>query len=217
MAARFLSLSRLLFPFSPDAQANTPVHPVTLHAQNHLYYGAMKPEQMSDDSGPGTQFLEYSRKKLLREYWPRLQSSVKPLTDQQIWWRPNSASNSIGNLILHLNGNVGQWLVASFNGYRDERNRAVEFKERRLISGHELLCRLDATMQQASETLDRLTPDRLSRVYEIQGYTVTGLEAVYQVVEHFGMHCGQILWIVKSLTGADLGFYRELDKTGRAS
>lgn len=217
MASRFLNLSRLLFALGPDASANTPVHPVTQGPQKRLYDDAMMPEQTNDDSGPGAQFLEYSRKKLLREYWPRLRSSVKPLTDQQIWWRPNSASNSIGNLILHLNGNVGQWLVASFNGYRDERNRAVEFRERRLISGHELLGRLDATMQQAAETLEHLTPDRLTRVYEIQGYTVTGLEAVYQVVDHFGMHYGQILWIVKSITGADLGFYRELDKTGRAS
>jgi hypothetical protein len=177
----------------------------------------MKSEHIGVDSALTTQFLKYSRKKLLQEYWPRLRGSVLPLTDQQIWWRPNGASNSIGNLLLHLNGNVGQWLVAPFNGYRDERNRAVEFRERRLISGRELLERLGATMQQADETLDQMTAERLSRVYEIQGYTVTGMEAVYQVVEHFGMHYGQILWIVKATTGADLGFYRELDSTGRAS
>jgi len=177
----------------------------------------MKSEHIDADSVLAAQFLKYSRRKLLLEYWPRLRSSVQPLTDQQIWWRPNGASNSIGNLLLHLNGNVGQWLVAPFNGYRDERNRAVEFRERRLISGRELLERLGATMQQASDTLDQMNTERLSRVYEIQGYTVTGMEAVYQVVEHFGMHYGQVLWIVKATTGMDLGFYRELDNTGRAS
>lgn len=217
MASRFPALSRLLFPFHADAQVNTPVPPVTLRTPNYLYYGAMKSEQISVNSALATQFLKYSRKKLLLEYWPRLQNSVQPLTDDQIWWRPNAACNSIGNLILHLNGNVGQWLVAAFNGYRDERNRIVEFKERRLISGRELLERLGSTMQQASDTLDQLDAERLSRMYEIQGYTVTGMDAIYQVVEHFGMHYGQILWIVKATTGKDLGFYRELDRTGRAT
>src|SRR5262249_7048466 len=60
-------------------------------------------------------FLDFSRTKLLDEYWPRLRSCVETLTERQVWWRPNEASNSIGNLILHLNGNVRQWLVASFN------------------------------------------------------------------------------------------------------
>jgi hypothetical protein len=52
---------------------------------------------------------------------------------------------------------------------------------------------------------------------QIQGYHVTGLVAVYQVVEHFGLHYGQIMYITKALNDKDLGFYRELDKTGRLS
>lgn len=171
----------------------------------------------SPEAQISTNFLEYSRKKLLDEYWPRLKSTVEPLTEEQVWWRPNPASNSIGNLVLHLEGNVGQWLVTSFNGLRDERNRPVEFKERRLLKVRDLLGRLDATMQRAGETLTQLTPDHLTRVYEIQGYSVTGLDAVYQVVQHFAMHYGQILYIAKALTATDLGFYRELTQTGRAS
>ncbi len=162
-------------------------------------------------------FLEFSCKKLLDQFWARLQRAVEPLTDEQIWWRPNPASNSIGNLILHLNGNVGQWLVASFSGLRDERNRPVEFNERRLISKRELLERLGATMKEAEAVLARITPDHLARIYTIQGYTVTGLAAVYQTVEHFGLHYGQIVYIAKTLTGADLGFYSELNATGRTA
>jgi len=64
-------------------------------------------------------FLEFSREKLLAQYWPRLRSCVESLTGEQVWWRPNDASNSIGNLLLHLNGNVRQWLVASFDGLDD--------------------------------------------------------------------------------------------------
>ena len=172
---------------------------------------------MNADAQISANFLEYSRKKLLDEYWPRLKSTVEPLSEEQVWFRPNPASNSIGNLILHLEGNVGQWLVTSFNGLRDERNRPVEFSERRLLSTRDLLGRLGATLEQAGETLAHLKPDHLTRIYDIQGYTVTGLEAVYQVVSHFAIHYGQILYIVKALTARDLGFYSALNRTGRAS
>ena len=162
-------------------------------------------------------FLEFSRHKLLEQYWPRLRTCVEPLTPEQLNWRPNPASNSIANLILHLNGNVRQWLVASFNREQDHRDRPAEFAERRTLSAAPLLAQLGATMDQATAVLARLTPADLTARYEIQGYHVSGLDAVYQVVEHFGLHYGQIVYIAKSLTAADLGFYRELNATGRAS
>jgi hypothetical protein len=162
-------------------------------------------------------FLAHSRQKLCEQYWPRLKGCVESLTDEQLWWRPNDACNSVGNLLLHLNGNVRQWLVASFNRLEDSRNRPAEFNQRESISASVLLDRLGATMQQAGEVLARLTRDDLVAPYEIQGYKVSGLDAVYQVVEHFGLHYGQVLYIVKTLNGTDLGFYSELNKTGRAS
>ena len=162
-------------------------------------------------------FLEFSRSKLLQQYWPRLRTCVESLTDEQVWWRPNEPSNSIGNLILHLNGNVQQWVVASFDRLEDARNRPAEFAERQHVPAATLLQQLGATMQRASGVLTRLTEADLRATYHIQGYTVSGLEAVYQVVEHYGLHYGQIVYITKSLAGKDLGFYRELDKTGKAS
>jgi Protein of unknown function (DUF1572) len=168
------------------------------------------------DASLAALFLDFSRTKLLGQYWPRMRSTVESLTDEQIWWLPNPACNSIGNLLLHLNGNVGQWLVASFNGRQDARDRPAEFNERDHIPGKGLLARLSATLDEAAKILDRLTPEDLAATYEIQGYeSITGLAAVYQVVEHFGMHYGQILYIAKSLRGEDLGFYSELNKTGR--
>jgi hypothetical protein len=84
-----------------------------------------------------------------------------------------------------------------------------------LISKTTLLSKLDATLREASAVLSRLTETELLATFQIQGYTVTGLDAVYQVVEHFGLHYGQILFITKLVRGEDLGLYRELDKTGR--
>lgn len=162
-------------------------------------------------------FLAFSRQKLLEQYWPRLRACVEPLSEEQVWWRPNEATNTIGNLILHLNGNVRQWLVASFNRLEDDRNRPEEFGARELVSAATLLELLSGTMQQAAEVLARLTREDLVASYEIQGYHVSGLDALYQVVEHFGMHYGQILYIAKTLSGVDLGLYRELNATGRIS
>jgi hypothetical protein len=161
-------------------------------------------------------FLAFSRQKLLEQYWPRLRSTVESLSDEQVWWRPNDASNSVGNLLLHLNGNVQQWLVSSFNQTEDVRDRPSEFNQQGQISRSVLLGQLTRTMEEASAVLSRFAESDLLTYWEIQGYRVTGLEAVYQVVEHFGMHYGQVLYIAKMLRDENLGFYRELDKTGRA-
>ncbi len=172
----------------------------------------------STNSDLATLFLAFSRQKLFGQYWPRLKECVAPLSEEQLWWRPNDASNSIGNLLLHLNGNVGQWLVASFNKDEDKRDRPAEFAAKGKTPAAELLAALGATLDAAASVLDLLTVEELLAPYEIQGYHVRGLDAVYQVVEqvveHFGLHYGQITYIAKSLSGEDLGFYKELNKAG---
>jgi Protein of unknown function (DUF1572) len=162
-------------------------------------------------------FLEHSRKKLFDEWWPRLRATVEGLTEEQLWWRPNDASNSIGNLMLHLNGNVRQWLVTSFTQQEDHRNRPAEFNEKAGGPPAPLLAQMGATLDEAAAILARLTETDLLAPMQIQGYQVTGLVAVYQVVEHFGLHYGQVIYIAKALIDKDLGFYRELNKTGRVT
>ena len=167
------------------------------------------------DAPLASTFLEYSRLKLVDEYWPRLRHCVESLSEEQTWWRPNNATNSVGNIVLHLNGNVRQWLVAPFTGADDHRDRPAEFGQRDQIARSVLLGRLGATIAEAAKVLMTLSESDLLTTLKIQGYTVTGLEAVYQVVEHFGMHYGQVVYVTKQLRWQDLGFYRELDQTGR--
>jgi Protein of unknown function (DUF1572) len=163
----------------------------------------------------GALFLSFSRNKLLEQYWPRLRHCVESLTDEQLWWRPNEASNSIGNLVLHLDGNVRQWLVVPFQRLEDNRDRSAEFSQRTMVPNLELLARLGTTMNEAANVLSRLSEADFQAQLEIQGYQVRGLDAVYQVVEHFGLHYGQIVYITKMIQGQDLGFYRHLSETGR--
>lgn len=161
-------------------------------------------------------FLETARKSLIEQHWPRLNECVCSLTEEQLWWRPNEASNSVGNLLLHLNGNLGQWIVATFNRTEDARNRPSEFSEHGPVPVAGLLAPLASTIEEAGAVLARLTEEDLLATYKIQGYTVTGLYAIYHSIEHFAMHYGQIAYITKALQDRDLGFFRELDKTGRA-
>src|SRR6185437_417467 len=159
-------------------------------------------------------FIDFSREKL-NEYWPRICRSMDSLTPEQIWWRPNDASNSIGNLLLHLNGNIRQWILAPLGGFANTRDRDAEFAERRELDAATLRSKLDETLQEFDRIVSRLRTADLLKTYTVQRYEgVTALAAIYHVVEHFSMHCGQILYITKLLTGSDLGFYRQLSGWG---
>src|SRR5215471_7777101 len=125
---------------------------------------------VSIEANTATHFLTFSRHKLLEQYWPRVRGCVESLTDEQVWWRPNDSSNSIGNLLLHLNGNVRQWLIVSFKRSKDTRDRPAEFNERNQIPTAALLDQLSATVQEASEILSGLSEGDLRTQFEIQGY-----------------------------------------------
>lgn len=161
----------------------------------------------------GRAFLEFSRRTLLGEYWPRTCTCLDLLSDEQVWWRPNEQSNSIGNLLLHLNGNLRQWVVAPLSEASNIRNRPAEFAERSQIETGVLRQNLAGTLEEIDSVLNRLRPADLLKKYTIQDLKgITAHEAIYHAVEHFSMHYGQILYITKLLTGANLGFYRDLDK-----
>lgn len=160
-------------------------------------------------------FLEETRRYLLHEYLPKIAGCVRRLTDEDIWWRPNAASNSIGNLMLHLAGNVREWIVGGIGGAPTQRNRQREFDERTPISGTELLAELTAALQDADRVLAKATSDTLRERRRIQDLNATGLEVIYHVVEHFAMHAGQIMYITKLRTGEDLGFYEVVDGVAR--
>src|SRR5438132_13723655 len=97
----------------------------------------------------GQAFIVRSRAHLTQDYLPKIERSLELLTDEQIWWRANPQSNSIGNLLLHLSGNVRQWIVCGLGGAPDERDRDSEFAERNLIPRDELLARLKQTLSDA--------------------------------------------------------------------
>lgn len=161
-------------------------------------------------------FIEQSRSYLLFEHLPRIRAAVIQLTKEDVWWRPNDASNSIGNLLLHLSGNVRQWIVGGVGGAEDTRERQAEFDRREPIPGPELLALLSGAVADADAVLEALDPALLEEERVIQGRRVSVLEAIYHVVEHFSMHTGQIAYIAKLRLGKDLGFYEIVEGIPRA-
>ena len=152
-------------------------------------------------------FISQSRKLLSAEYLPKITRCLKELPAADLWWKPNPNSNSAGNLIRHLSGNVRQWLVAGVGRTPDTRDRRSEFEASGGQGATVLLGSLRTTLSEADAVLASLTADDLLDGRTIQGLNVTVLEAVYHVVEHFSAHVGQLIYITKLRTGLDLQFY----------
>jgi uncharacterized damage-inducible protein DinB len=149
----------------------------------------------------GREFIARSRYHLVEDFLPKIERCVALLSDEQIWWRPNDESNSIGNLLLHLSGNVRQWIVCGLGGASDARDRDSEFAQRETIPRADLLSHLQQTITEVDATLAKFDLDSLVEKKTIQGLEVTALEAILHVVEHFSMHTGQILTMTKALVG----------------
>ena len=155
----------------------------------------------------GQEFIVRSRDHLIDDFLPKIERCLESLTDDQIWWRPNEQSNSIGNLILHLCGNARQWIVCGVGGAADARNRDAEFAQRDGIGQADLHALLKQTLSDVDATLARLDANKLLELRTIQGLEGTVLAAILHVVEHFSMHAGQIVMLTKQLTAQDLHFY----------
>jgi uncharacterized damage-inducible protein DinB len=153
-------------------------------------------------------FLASSQRLLAQQSLPRIVKCLQQLSEEEIWWRPNSSSNSAGNLVLHLCGNVHQWIISGLGGAEDKRERDREFAEQGPIPRQVLVAQLRRTVRDACRVLARLSDDLLSRKYVIQGFHVTGLDAAFGVTEHFGYHTGQIIFITKLKRAHDLRFTR---------
>ena len=154
-------------------------------------------------------FLEFAGDKL-KQFVDRIDVCLGKLNEDQIWARGGPHENAIGNLVLHLAGNVRQWIVSSVGNNPFSRDRDSEFDARGGFIAAELSTILHNTVGQAVQVISGLNTERLTRIYHIQNYRVSGVHAVFHVVEHFGQHTGQIIFATKMLTGFDLGFYRHL-------
>jgi uncharacterized damage-inducible protein DinB len=154
-------------------------------------------------------FLSRSRYWLTKEYPIKLRHCVNALPPGAVWARPNDGSNSIGNLLVHLTGNVTEWILGGVGGQTISRYRAGEFAQKEGREGPALLADLEAILLKADSVLAGLTAKSLERTIVIQGRETTVVGAIYHVVEHFAMHTGQIVFLTKIHAPGKIHFYED--------
>jgi hypothetical protein len=152
------------------------------------------------DTAIGEAFLGEARRHLNASV-ERIEHCLGQLDDPQVWWRPAEGLNSIGNLLLHLAGNLRQWVVAGVGGAADARDRPAEFAERGPIARDELLRRLRAVVAEAAAALAHLDPARLPEHRRIQGFDETAMSAIWHSLSHLSGHIQEIVLMTRLQLG----------------
>ncbi|MBV6644734.1 MAG: DUF1572 family protein [Cyclobacteriaceae bacterium] len=133
------------------------------------------------------------------------------LSEKDIWRRPNEESNSIGNLIVHLCGNITQYVISSLGDRPDQRDRDSEFSQDINVSKKELIQQLTATVEEARTIIGNSDSQVLLKKRGVQGFFFSGTGIAIHVMEHYSYHTGQIAFYTKLLKSKDLGFYDGMD------
>lgn len=158
---------------------------------------------------PAAQFLDASRAQLA--YWTdKIRHCFAQLGDEQVWWRPHSGNNALGNIILHLCGNMRQWLIDGIRGEANHRDRPAEFNDRTQHPKAQLMAMLGATVAEADGVLASLAPGlpaSLMQPRRIQGFDINVMAAIHDAVPHVGMHAQEIVWITRMLLGEKYRFH----------
>lgn len=153
----------------------------------------------------------------MSENTPRIVRCLHELTEEEVWQRPNASSNSIGNLILHLCGNITQYIISSLGGKEDLRVRDEEFAAVGGYTKAQLISKLEHTVSETIRIIKNATEEELLRQRPVQAYHFSGIGNIIHVVEHYSYHTGQIAFWTKLLKNKDLGFYAgvDLNKKGK--
>ena len=159
--------------------------------------------------------LQEVERRIFKESVPRLIQCVSLLSEETLWERPNPHPNSVGNLVLHLCGNVNQWINSGLGGFPDIRDRQKEFDPGSCVPAKELLERIDASILKAQKVIGDMDGASIQRTYQVQGFEESGMAILIHVTEHFSYHVGQISYAVKMLNDVDLRYYdgQDLDST----
>jgi len=171
---------------------------------------------MTQSNKLGEQFIHSAIDILQNKSYPRIVKCLGELSDAEIWRRPNENLASVGNLILHLCGNMRQWIISGIGGAPDKRERWKEFDEKGPIPRAELIQRLKSTLDEVVTVLRNADHVKLTESRTVQGEVTTGVSVIMHVTEHFSYHTGQISLHVKLLKNIDLGYYKERDLNVRS-
>jgi uncharacterized damage-inducible protein DinB len=147
----------------------------------------------------------------MQENTPRIEKCLQLLSEEDVWKKPNETGNSIGNLILHLCGNITQYIISSLDNKEDNRIRDEEFSMKGGYTKEQLFKKLTATIENTVHIMQILDDGELMRIRSVQGFQLSAIGSILHVAEHYSYHTGQIALITKLITNKDLGFYAGYD------
>ncbi|HYP26662.1 MAG TPA: DUF1572 family protein [Blastocatellia bacterium] len=148
--------------------------------------------------------LDALRSRITGVFPAQIKSCVEELDGEQLWWRPNDESNSVGNLVLHLSGSMRHNLARAIGGFQYERDRPAEFAERGPIPKEQLQEIFDETIRQAAATFDNFDPAKILDPGEDPAYGPTLFHSLLAVALHLATHAGQIVYVTKMLKAGSL-------------
>jgi hypothetical protein len=131
----------------------------------------------------------------------RIVHAVTQLDESDIWWRPHDSMNAVGNIILHLCGNLGQWVIAGVGGRDYVRDRPAEFAQRGGIAKDQLLARLRDAVSEADDVISKVDPGTLLSPRRIQSFDVAVVAAIFHAVSHFEGHAQEVIYIARLRRG----------------
>jgi uncharacterized damage-inducible protein DinB len=134
----------------------------------------------------------------------QVRTSIEALNDEQVWWRPNEHTNSVGNLVLHVSGSMRYYLSRGVGGFEYDRNRPAEFAERGPITRQQLLAAFDEAISEAGKVLDSFDTSRFLQPSDEPDYVPTNFDVIFNVAIHLATHAGQIVYIAKMLNEGSL-------------
>lgn len=146
-------------------------------------------------------------KQQLDQGFQKIKHCVEQLDSEQLWWRPRPEMNSIANLLLHLSGNIRQWLIVGLEGSPDLRQRQLEFDDRSFAPSAELMAKLENTLAEAKQVIDSQTQQSLLHTRRVQEFDIDGFQTILDSVGHFSGHVQEIIHMTRFLKADRYRFY----------
>jgi len=153
---------------------------------------------------------EFERR-LIEEGLTRIKHCVSHLNETELWKQENENTNSVGNLIMHLQGNVRQYVVSGIGMQKDTRTRDSEFDPHNIKASEQIINELEQTLLESVQVINKLELENLTEDRKVQGFDETVLSIIIHVIEHFSYHVGQVTFITKQMKNIDTGYYADLD------
>lgn len=168
-------------------------------------------ENMAMNNSIKNELISITRNRLIEESTERIKQCLIQYSTKELWYSTHNNHNSIGNIVVHLLGNITQYILSGIGSQIDNRTRDLEFSENKNLSAHKLIEQLDGLMIKVNQVLNTINDDDLLKTQRVQCFDMTTVDILIHVIEHCSYHTGQIVYYTKYLKNIDTRFYKDMN------